>query len=138
MTKKPEYASPPCWQHEVEDAPPCLRWKRVYEEPSPEDGFRVLIDRLWPRGVKKENLKMDAWMKEIAPSADLRRWFGHRPERWAEFRRRYQAELRDHGDALRPLLEQAAKTPVTLLTGTKDPTHNHAIVLIAFLRKASS
>lgn len=135
MDERPEYASPPCWQHEIEDAPPRLRWKRVYEEPSEEDGFRVFIDRLWPRGLRKQDLKMDAWMKEIAPSPALRRWFGHRPERWDEFRRRYQVELGVCGNALRPLIEKARETPVTFLIAAKDPVHNHAVALIGYLRQ---
>lgn len=136
MNERPAYASPPCWQHEIEDAPPQVRWKRVYEAPSKEDGFRVLIDRLWPRGLKKQDLELDAWMKEIAPSPALRQWFGHRAERWEEFRRRYRAELDHGGDALRPLIEKVRETPVTLLIAAKDPAHNHAVVLVEYLRKA--
>lgn len=108
--------------------------KRAYEPPSASDGRRVLIDRLWPRGVSKAEARLDDWMKDVAPSAELRRWFGHQPERWAEFRRRYLAELKDNpcAAALRKL---AAEGPLTLVYGAKDEAHNDAVVLAELLAK---
>lgn len=110
-----------------------FRLKRVYDPPSAEDGTRILIERLWPRGMKKEALRCDAWVKEAGPSHQLRRWFHHDPERWDEFRRRYAAELRHNAEALRPLLESAARGPVTLLYSSRDQLHNNAVALKAFL-----
>ncbi|MEJ0066261.1 MAG: DUF488 domain-containing protein [Caulobacteraceae bacterium] len=102
--------------------------KRIYEPPSPTDGRRILVDRLWPRGVSKAKARLDAWMKGVAPSDELRRWFDHQPERWPEFRRRYIDELTSNPsfDALRDL---AAAGPVTLLYGARDTAHNEAVVL---------
>ncbi|MEU3660652.1 DUF488 domain-containing protein [Streptomyces sp. NPDC032940] len=109
--------------------------RRVYEEPTAQDGKRVLVDRLWPRGVSKEAAHLDTWLKDIAPSTDLRRWYHHDPERFAEFRRRYLAELDDpeHEDAVRELRELAAHGRVTLLTATKDADHSEAAVLAQWL-----
>lgn len=108
-----------------------VRIKRAYEEPEHQDGYRVLVDRLWPRGVTKEALRLDAWAKELAPSPDLRRWFGHDPRRFAEFTRRYRAELR--GAAARALLADLARRAVagtvTLVFGARDEEHNGAVVL---------
>jgi|GEM_PF-37654 len=136
MSDRPEYASPACWLHEFDDldAPHPLRWRRVYDAPSPEDGYRVFIDRLWPRGIKKEALAMDAWAKDVAPSPALRKWFGHRPERWAEFCRRYRAELDGRGDLLRTLAIKTRDRPVTFLIAARQPVHNHAVALLAYLR----
>lgn len=106
-----------------------LRTKRVYDPASPEDGVRVLIDRLWPRGLTKEAARVDRWMKELAPSAELRRWFGHDPEKFPEFRRRYLAELRSQPEALRSVSELASKGTVTLLYGARDGRHCNATVL---------
>lgn len=103
--------------------------KRAYEPPSPSDGVRILVDRLWPRGVSKANAKLDEWMKEIAPSAQLREWFGHDPGRWAEFQRRYAAELRDHSSELRRLRALARKGRITLVYAAHDEEHNDAVVL---------
>ena len=105
--------------------------KRAYEPPEPGDGYRVLIDRLWPRGVRKETLALDAWLKDLAPSDELRRWFGHDPERWEEFRTRYRAELHDAGKRilLSELAAHAKSGPVTLVYGAKDEEHNNAVVL---------
>lgn len=102
--------------------------KRVYEPPSPDDGQRILVDRLWPRGVSKAKARLDGWMKEVAPSDELRRWFGHKPERWAEFRRRYMKELKGN-PGLQTLRDLAAEGPVTLLYGARDTDHNEAVVL---------
>ena len=108
-----------------------FRTKRVYEPPSPADGTRVLVDRLWPRGLKKTEAAIDLWLKEVAPSVELRRWFGHDPARWDEFRHRYAAELDGNLPALQPLL--AARGRVTLLFAAHDPEHNNAVALAAWL-----
>lgn len=108
-----------------------VRLKRAYAPPEPGDGYRVLIDRLWPRGVKKEDLALDAWLKDLAPSDELRRWFGHDPERWAEFRKLYRAELHQPSAhlLLAELAARAKEGPVTLVFGAKDEEHNDAVVL---------
>jgi len=103
--------------------------KRVYEPAARSDGFRVLVDRLWPRGISKERAALDLWMKEIAPSTELRRWFGHDPKRWSQFQARYRAELLAHGRELALLRSCARKGPVTLLFGARDLQHNEAVVL---------
>ena len=105
-----------------------VRIKRVYDEPAADDGERILVDRLWPRGVSKAEAHIDLWLKEVAPSADLRRWFGHKPERWAEFQKRYLAELAGN-PALEELRRLARGKPTTLLYGAKDEIHNQARVL---------
>jgi uncharacterized protein YeaO (DUF488 family) len=102
--------------------------KRIYEPPSPADGRRILVDRLWPRGVSKAKAQLDAWMKGVAPSDELRRWFDHRPERWPEFRRRYVDELKSNPE-LGVLREMAAAGPITLLYAARDTAHNEAVVL---------
>jgi uncharacterized protein YeaO (DUF488 family) len=112
-----------------------IRIKRVYEEPSEEDGTRILVDRLWPRGLTKERAHLDLWLKEIAPSTDLRKWFAHDPAKWAEFKTRYHAELK-HNPTQMALLHQAiAKEPATLLYGAKDTAHNEAVVLLEVLNR---
>jgi uncharacterized protein YeaO (DUF488 family) len=103
--------------------------KRVYEEPSESDGKRILVDRLWPRGLTKEKAKVDVWLKDIAPSNELRKWFGHDPEKWAEFHSRYAKELKSSGELLALLRQEAAHGPVTLLYGARDAGHNEAVVL---------
>ena len=105
--------------------------KRAYDEPTPEDGTRILVDRLWPRGLSKEQAHIDVWLKEIAPSNELRKWFGHDPEKFAEFRSRYKAELASGEaiDALGRLHELARQGPVTLLYAAHDTEHNNAVVL---------
>lgn len=103
--------------------------KRVYDPASPEDGKRILIDRLWPRGMKKDEAKIDEWIKEIAPSTDLRKWFAHDPERWREFKRRYQQELKTKSDVIELLRKEARKGTVTLLFSAHDLEHNNAVVL---------
>jgi uncharacterized protein YeaO (DUF488 family) len=110
-----------------------FRIKRVYEAPSSQDGVRVLVDRLWPRGVGKEAAKLDFWLKDVAPSPALRRWFGHLPERFAEFSRKYQKELKGNA-AFEQLRKLGQRQTVTLLYGARDPLVNHAIVLQAALR----
>src|SRR5436309_3687884 len=114
--------------------PPVLKTKRVYEAASPGDGLRYLVDRLWPRGVQKEKLNMEAWLKDVAPSDALRRWFNHDPSRWDEFLRRYFAELDKRPESWRPILESAQKEPVTLLFGASDETHNNAVALKQYLK----
>lgn len=106
-----------------------VRIKRAYEAPSADDGTRVLVDRLWPRGVRKADAAIDHWAKELAPSTELRKWFGHDPARWAEFRQRYAAELREQGEALDRLRGLAEKGPVTLVYAAHDEEHNDAVVL---------
>lgn len=103
--------------------------KRVYAPPAPDDGARVLVERLWPRGIKKADLALDRWQKEVAPSDALRRWFGHDPARWPEFRQRYFAELDAKPDAWRPLLDLAGRGNLTLLYSARDEEHNNAVVL---------
>lgn len=114
-----------------------IRIKRAYREPEPDDGYRVLIDRLWPRGVKKEQLKLDAWLKELAPSSELRKWFGHEPARWEEFQRRYRSELSspEAQTLLTELAERADLGPLTLVYGAKDEEHNDAVVLRELLEE---
>ena len=110
-----------------------IQLKRVYEAAAEDDGARFLVERLWPRGIRKLDLKMDAWVKEAAPSSELRRWFGHDPERWSEFRSRYFAELKAQRDLLRPIVEAARKGTVTLLFSSRDEEHNNAVALKQFL-----
>ena len=110
-----------------------IRIKRVYDQNGPEDGSRFLVDRLWPRGLKKENLLLDGWLKDVAPSDELRRWFGHDPAKWEEFCRRYVAELEANSEAWRPLLEVSRKKDVTLLYSAHDAGHNNALALRLFL-----
>ncbi len=106
-----------------------IRLKRAYEATSPDDGTRILVDRLWPRGVSKEEAALDQWMKEIAPSTELRKWFGHDPTLWDEFRHRYSAELEQNADLVHELRRLAQQGPVTLVYSAHDEAHNDAIVL---------
>lgn len=110
-----------------------LRTKRVYERPARDDGYRVLVDRLWPRGLKKEEAKVDLWLMDIAPSGELRKWFGHDPARWLEFKRRYFMEL-DKKAELAEKIPRGEKT-VTLLFGARDEEHNNAVALREYLQK---
>ncbi|MGW7404298.1 DUF488 domain-containing protein [Streptomyces sp. NPDC054833] len=114
-----------------------ITYRRVYEESSPADGKRVLVDRLWPRGMRKEKAHLDEWLREVAPSSDLRKWYGHEPSRFTEFRRRYLAELRDagHRQAAEHLRDIAAHDRLTLLTATRDVDHSQAAVLAEWLAK---
>jgi uncharacterized protein YeaO (DUF488 family) len=107
--------------------------KRVYEPPATKDGLRILVDRLWPRGLKKSDAALDHWLKEVGPSTALRKWFGHDPDRWPGFRRRYRAELAKN-PALEELRALARRRRVTLLYGAKDEAHNQAVVLAEYLR----
>ena len=106
-----------------------FKLKRAYEPASKDDGFRVLVERLWPRGVTKSKARLDLWLKDVAPSRELRKWFGHDPAKWAEFQKRYRAELRQHRDAIRFLRDKAATGTVTLVYGSKDEQHNAAVAL---------
>jgi uncharacterized protein YeaO (DUF488 family) len=106
-----------------------IKLKRAYDPSSPDDGTRILVDRLWPRGISKEKAALDRWMKEIAPSTELRTWFGHDPKRWTEFRRRYAEELREHRDLVAELRSLARQRPLTLVYAAHDETHNDAVVL---------
>ena len=106
-----------------------VKLKRAYERPSAADGTRVLVDRLWPRGIKKADAKVDHWVKELAPSTELRKWFGHDPTRWQEFRRRYAGELRQHNDQVDRLRDLARAGPITLVYAAHDEIHNDAVVL---------
>lgn len=110
-----------------------IRTRRAYDDMAKDDGYRVLIDRLWPRGVTKDKLELDDWCKDVAPSDALRKWFGHDPDKWDEFQRRYQKEL-DDCDAVADLIERVKKGRVTLIYGAKDETHNNAQVLRDYLR----
>ena len=110
-----------------------IQVKRAYEPPSKSDGARFLVERLWPRGVKKENLQVEDWLKDVAPSNELRRWFQHDPAKWKEFRQRYFRELSEHGDAWQPLLARARRGRVTLVYSAHGTEHNNAIALKEFL-----
>lgn len=114
-----------------------IQIKRSYELPAREDGRRFLVERLWPRGMRKEALHADAWLKDVAPSTELRQWFGHRTERWDEFRRRYRKELSANADAWAPLLDASDRGTVTLLYSAHDTEHNGARVLREFLAERS-
>jgi uncharacterized protein YeaO (DUF488 family) len=110
--------------------------KRAYDPVAAGDGYRVLVDRLWPRGIRKQALRLDEWSKDVAPSTELRQWFGHDPERWVEFQKRYRRELSDtqHQAAMRSLLKAAGHRSLTLIYAAKDLEHNHALVLQTALR----
>ena len=136
-----ELSSPACYLHELEpDAPAAaprdVAIKRVYEKAEAHDGYRALIDRLWPRGLSRQRAALDAWLRDLAPSSELRTWFHHDPKRWSEFARRYRKELRLQGEALDALRHRAERMRVTLLTATREPRLNHAVVLRALLVKS--
>ncbi len=112
-----------------------IKIKRVYEKPAKDDGWRVLVDRLWPRGMKKESARLDLWMKDVAPSEALRKWFGHEPERWKEFERKYRSELLKKKDLLAELKKMAKEHgTLTLVYGAKDEEHNQAVVIADALK----
>ena len=110
-----------------------LTIKRIYEPAAPKDGFRILIDRIWPRGLSKASASVDLWLKTLAPSTELRQWFGHDPEKWVQFRQRYFAELDGQAEAVDQVLKMAKRRRVTLLYGAKDTLHNNAIALMEYL-----
>ncbi len=114
------------------------RVKRIYEAADPKDGFRVLVDRVWPRGLTKEAARIDLWLRDVAPSTPLRKWFGHDPALWDEFRKRYFAELDQNLDLVEEILNIAGKKSVTLLFGAKDEQHNNAVALKDYLNRAQS
>ena len=109
--------------------------KRVYEPPARNDGTRILVDRLWPRGLTKDKARVDLWLKDIAPSTELRKWFGHDPEKWTGFGKRYRSELQKRKEALAVLRTASKKGPITLLYGAKDTEHNEAVILRNYLEK---
>ena len=111
-----------------------LALKRVYDAAAPDDGVRFLVERLWPRGIKKTDLKMDAWLKDVAPSAELRRWFAHDPKKWPEFCRRYFAELNSHPEAWERIRDAARGGRVTLVYSSHDTEHNNAVALKEYLQ----
>ncbi len=110
-----------------------IRLKRVYDSPADEDGTRFLVERLWPRGVKKSALRLDEWLKDAAPSTELRQWFQHDPARWEKFRQRYFEELKTRPDAWQPILQAARRGTVSLLYSSHDQEHNNAVALKMFL-----
>ena len=112
-----------------------LQIKRIYDEPSAADGTRILVDRLWPRGLSKARAKVNLWLKDIAPSTPLRQWFGHDPGKWEEFTKRYKAELDHNSEAVAQLKEYMTKGTVTLVYGAKDQEHNDAVVLQEYVEK---
>lgn len=112
-----------------------LKIKRVYEHPDAQDGTRILVDRLWPRGLTKAKASVDVWMKDVAPSTTLRKWFGHDPDKWAEFKTRYRAELRTNKEQVARLKTEMGKRRVTLVYGAKDEEHNEALVLEKYLKR---
>ncbi len=113
-----------------------IKIKRAYDQPDKSDGLRVLVDRLWPRGISKASAQIDLWLKEIAPSDALRKWFGHDPAKWTEFRKRYARELSKQPEALAQLKQQVSKRAVTLVYGAKDERHNNAAALKEYLESA--
>ena len=115
-----------------------IKLKRAYERPDLGDGTRILVDRLWPRGIKKANAAIDRWLRDLAPSAELRRWFAHRPERWPEFRRRYRTELQERPELIEEIHKAARGGPVTLVYAARDEAHNDAVILKEALTGASA
>lgn len=115
-----------------------FKLKRVYEPAMPDDGWRVLVERLWPRGIRKENLHFDAWARDVAPSTELRRWFGHDPAKWEAFCEQYRTELDANPGAWTPLRDAGAVGPVTLLYSSRDTQHNNAVVLQRYLAKRTN
>ncbi len=117
---------------------PVIKVKRIYQAADQKDGFRILVDRIWPRGLTKEAARIDLWLKDVAPSTPLRKWFGHDPALWEEFRKRYFAELDQTPGPVEQILSKAKKKRVTLLFGAKDEQHNNAVALKQYLDKAQS
>ena len=113
-----------------------IKTKRVYEQPDKTDGERILVDRLWPRGLTKEKASVDLWLKEIAPSTELRKWFAHDPNKWKSFRGRYETEIRHKDDLIKVLKQKAREGTITLIYGARDEKHNEALVLKQFLEKS--
>lgn len=115
-----------------------IQIKRIYDLPVVTDGVRLLVERLWPRGLKKEDAKFDSWLKEVAPSTELRKWFSHDPAKWFEFQQRYWAELDQHPEVWQPILAEAKKGKVTLLFSSHDSEHNNVVALKRYLDDHSS
>ncbi len=115
-----------------------IQIKRIYDFPLVTDGVRLLVERLWPRGLKKEDAKLDSWLKEVAPSTELRKWFSHDPAKWLEFQQRYWAELDQHPEVWQPILAEAKKGKVTLLFSSHDSEHNNVVALKRYLDDHSS
>jgi len=134
------HSSPACYAHELEPVPRAgrgdIQVKRIYEPPDPADGYRALIDRLWPRGISRPRAALDNWLIDLAPSTELRKWFHEDPRRWTQFVRRYRAELRAQAPMLEALRQRARQQRLTLLYAARDPRRNHALVLRDVLRKA--
>ena len=122
------------WPQRTRRDGPMITVKRAYDPVSPGDGTRLLVERLWPRGVSKARLRIEAWLKEVAPSTALRRWFNHDPEKWDEFRTRYRRELDAHAETWRPIVSAARRGPVTLVYSAHDTAHNNAVALQEYLR----
>jgi uncharacterized protein YeaO (DUF488 family) len=114
-----------------------VKLKRAYEAPTKDDGERVLVERLWPRGLTKQKAKIDLWVKEISPSTELRKWFGHDPEKWDEFRRRYKSELKQQPELVDQLRDKARKGPITFVYAAKDELHNSALLLKEFVESGN-
>jgi uncharacterized protein YeaO (DUF488 family) len=123
---------------ELEPVMATIHLKRVYEEPSRSDGLRILVERLWPRGLSKQRAAVDVWLKQIAPSAELRRWFGHDPAKWAEFQKRYWAELEANPEAVNELRRKLRAGPVTFVYAARDERHNGALALKEYLQRHCS
>ncbi|MDX9833797.1 MAG: DUF488 domain-containing protein [Desulfobulbus sp.] len=115
-----------------------IQIKRAYDPPAQTDGTRILVERLWPRGIKKEALKLDDWLKDVAPSTELRKWFSHDPTKWPEFQRRYRVELDEHSEAWQPILDAAKTGTVTLLFSSHDAEHNNVVALKEYLEERSA
>lgn len=134
------HSSPACYAHELEPVPRAgrgdIQVKRIHEPPDPADGYRALIDRLWPRGISRPRAALDNWLIDLAPSTELRKWFHEDPRRWTQFVRRYRAELRTQAPMLEALRQRARQQRLTLLYAARDPRRNHALVLRDVLRKA--
>jgi uncharacterized protein YeaO (DUF488 family) len=130
-TSRGGFAATPSEREQAMD----IRLKRVYDQPAADDGYRILVDRVWPRGIRKEDLRLDEWLKEIAPSSALRKWFGHDPEKWPRFVERYSRELEEqHGPQVKRLAAIAADGRLTLVFGASDRQHNNAMALMEYLR----
>jgi len=112
-----------------------IKLKRAYQDATKSDGTRILVERLWPRGLSKDRAKVDLWLKDVAPSTELRKWFGHDPSRWQEFRRRYHQELRRRPEVLQPLLDAIAHGPVTFIYGSREERYNAAVALREYLER---
>ena len=111
-----------------------IKTRRIYDKPEADDGFRILVDRIWPRGLKKNNIKIDLWQKDIAPSASLRKWFNHDSKKWNEFKSRYYEELKDKQEIVKLFLEKAEQGTITLLYSSKEEKYNNAIALKEYLQ----